>query len=120
MRDPERALAVGGLPESIVDGETGMLAQEPTELVTGECARSWSGPELRERLGAGAERRARTFTWERVGGDLPRRAPTRRRRARAVSCAAGRAGARPLLVRGPWPRWAGARAPVSRAARPGA
>ena len=62
---PSGALAVGGLPESIVDGETGVLAQEPDEL----CRRVREvvdDPDLRERMGEAADRRARTFTWERV------------------------------------------------------
>ena len=62
---PSAALAVGGLPESIVDGETGMLAHEPAELHR-RVREVMERPELRERLGENAERRARTFTWERV------------------------------------------------------
>jgi glycosyltransferase involved in cell wall biosynthesis/O-antigen/teichoic acid export membrane protein len=61
---PSAALAVGGLPESIVDGETGVVANEPEGL----CRRVREvveRPELRERLGNAAERRARSFTWER-------------------------------------------------------
>ena len=61
---PSVALAVGGLTESIVDGETGFLARDDRELV--ERAREVvEDPELRERLGEAAERRARTFTWDR-------------------------------------------------------
>ena len=61
---PSVALAVGGLTESIVDGETGFLARDDRDLV--ERAREVvERPELRERLGAAAERRARTFTWDR-------------------------------------------------------
>ena len=61
---PSAALAVGGLAESIVDGETGVLAHDPEEL----CRRVREvvdDPELRERMGDEAERRARTFTWDR-------------------------------------------------------
>ena len=61
---PSAALAVGGLAESIIDGETGVLAHDPAEL----CRRVREvveRPELRERLGDEAERRSRTFTWER-------------------------------------------------------
>ena len=60
---PSAALRVGGLPESIVDGETGRLADTPRELavaVQGLVA----DPALRDRLGAAAEARARGFTWE--------------------------------------------------------
>jgi glycosyltransferase involved in cell wall biosynthesis len=61
---PSAALAVGGLPESIVDGETGLLARDTRELAQG-VRRLVEDAELRERLGAAAERRARTFTWDR-------------------------------------------------------
>jgi glycosyltransferase involved in cell wall biosynthesis len=61
---PSVALAVGGLTESVVDGETGFLASDDRELV--ERAREVvEQPELRDRLGEAAERRARTFTWDR-------------------------------------------------------
>jgi len=61
---PSAALAVGGLPESIVDGETGLLAHSSDEL--GRRVRELvERPELRERLGDAAERRARGFTWDR-------------------------------------------------------
>jgi glycosyltransferase involved in cell wall biosynthesis len=61
---PSAALAVGGLAESIVDGETGYLAADTTELT--ERARELiANPELRDRFGAAAEERARTFTWDR-------------------------------------------------------
>lgn len=61
---PSAALAVGGLPESIVDGETGVLAHDPDELVR-RVREVIEDPKLRERLGDEAERRARAFTWER-------------------------------------------------------
>jgi glycosyltransferase involved in cell wall biosynthesis len=62
---PSAALAVGGLRESIVDGETGLLATTKAEL-----ARRVKGlledPQERERLGAAARERALTFTWDRT------------------------------------------------------
>ena len=61
---PSAALAVGGLPESIVDGETGLLARDDGELAA-RVRELVERPELRERLGEAAERRARTFTWDR-------------------------------------------------------
>jgi glycosyltransferase involved in cell wall biosynthesis len=61
---PSAALAVGGLPESIVDGETGLLARDTKEL-SDRVRELVERPGLRERLGDAAERRARTFTWER-------------------------------------------------------
>jgi glycosyltransferase involved in cell wall biosynthesis/O-antigen/teichoic acid export membrane protein len=78
---PSAALAVGGLSESIVDGETGILAEQPEEL----CRRVRElveQPELLERLGAAAERRAHEFTWDRPAEQnlaaLRREAGTRR------------------------------------------
>jgi glycosyltransferase involved in cell wall biosynthesis len=62
---PSAALAVGGLRESIVDGETGVLADDIEELVR-RVRELVDRPELVERLGDAAERRARTFTWERT------------------------------------------------------
>jgi len=62
---PSAALAVGGLPESIADGRTGLLASDGPELV--ERVRELvSNPALRERLGAAAKARARGFTWDRT------------------------------------------------------
>jgi glycosyltransferase involved in cell wall biosynthesis len=61
---PSAALAIGGLPESIVDGATGLLA-ESTEQLCEAVRRIVEQPELRQRLGDAAERRARTFTWDR-------------------------------------------------------
>jgi glycosyltransferase involved in cell wall biosynthesis len=61
---PSAALAVGGLSESIVDGETGILAETPEELIR-RVREVIEDPELRERLGDQAEARARSFTWER-------------------------------------------------------
>jgi glycosyltransferase involved in cell wall biosynthesis len=61
---PSAALAVGGLTESIVDGETGFLARDVTEL-TARVRELLDDAELRTRLGEAAEERARSFTWDR-------------------------------------------------------
>ncbi len=62
---PSAALRVGGLPESIVDGETGLLADDGPGLMA--AVRSLvEDPALRARLGAAARERARAFTWERT------------------------------------------------------
>jgi glycosyltransferase involved in cell wall biosynthesis len=61
---PSAALAVGGLTESIVDGETGYLARDVPEL-TERVRGLLDDAGLRERLGQAAERRARSFTWDR-------------------------------------------------------
>ncbi|HEX2015601.1 MAG TPA: glycosyltransferase, partial [Solirubrobacteraceae bacterium] len=60
---PSAALNVGGLPESIVDGQTGLLADTPAELSArvGELIRS---PARRDELGLAAQARARGFSWE--------------------------------------------------------
>jgi glycosyltransferase involved in cell wall biosynthesis len=61
---PSAAIAIGGLPESIVNGETGVLAQDVDELKR-RVRELIQQPELRDRMGSAAERRARTFTWDR-------------------------------------------------------
>src|SRR5204863_1204548 len=60
---PTAALAIGGLAESIVDGQTGVLASTPAELAAA-VAELVRDPARRDRLGAAAEARARGFTWE--------------------------------------------------------
>jgi glycosyltransferase involved in cell wall biosynthesis len=61
---PSAALAVGGLWESVVHGETGFLARDTAELA--EHVRELvEDRALRERFGDAAERRARAFTWDR-------------------------------------------------------
>jgi glycosyltransferase involved in cell wall biosynthesis len=61
---PSAALAVGGLWESVIDGETGFLARDTPELAA-RVRELVERPELRDRFGDAAERRARTFTWDR-------------------------------------------------------
>jgi glycosyltransferase involved in cell wall biosynthesis/O-antigen/teichoic acid export membrane protein len=62
---PSAALRVGGLAESIADGETGVLADTPEELAAKvrELVRDL---ERRDELGAAAEVRARSYTWDRT------------------------------------------------------
>jgi len=60
---PSAAMAVGGLPESIVDGQTGVLADTPQELAH-EVAALVADPQRREELGDAARARARGFTWD--------------------------------------------------------
>jgi glycosyltransferase involved in cell wall biosynthesis/O-antigen/teichoic acid export membrane protein len=62
---PSAALAVGGLPESIADGQTGLLADDVDGLIA-NVKRLVEEPGLRERMGATARERASTFTWERT------------------------------------------------------
>jgi len=78
-RTPSVALAVGGLVESVVDGETGFLARDVAGL-TERVRELIDSPELRERQGAAAEARARSFTWDRSASaflDVLRRAAGR-------------------------------------------
>jgi glycosyltransferase involved in cell wall biosynthesis/O-antigen/teichoic acid export membrane protein len=60
---PSGALRVGGLAESVVDGETGVLAETPGELAT-KVSALIAAPQRRDELGAAAKARARGFTWE--------------------------------------------------------
>ena len=81
---PSAALAVGGLPESIVDGETGVLADDPAELaarVRGlvERPRAARTPGRRRR-GAGALVHVGAHR-----GGQPRGARARRRRGSRVA-----------------------------------
>jgi glycosyltransferase involved in cell wall biosynthesis/O-antigen/teichoic acid export membrane protein len=84
---PSAALRVGGLPESIIDGETGLLADD-AHVLAAHVRRLVEDRELRERLGAAASARARTFTWERTAADtlsvLEGAVAERRRPLRAV------------------------------------
>jgi glycosyltransferase involved in cell wall biosynthesis/O-antigen/teichoic acid export membrane protein len=60
---PSAALSVGGLNESIVDGETGILADDPAELAA-RVGELMSDRARVDELGAAARARARGFTWE--------------------------------------------------------
>ena len=60
---PSAALRVGGLPESILDGQTGLLADSTPELATGVAALC-ADPGRRRALGEAAHARARGFTWD--------------------------------------------------------
>lgn len=60
---PSAALRVGGLPESIVDGETGILADTPQEL-SREVAALMHDDERRAAYGEAARSRAHGFTWD--------------------------------------------------------
>jgi O-antigen/teichoic acid export membrane protein len=60
---PSAAMAVGGLPESIVDEQTGLLADTPRELAEKVHALV-ADPKRRDELGDAARARARGFTWD--------------------------------------------------------
>jgi glycosyltransferase involved in cell wall biosynthesis/O-antigen/teichoic acid export membrane protein len=65
---PSAALRVGGLPEAIVDGETGALSDTVPEQ-TERVRELVEDDGLRRRLGAAALERARGFTWERTAAE---------------------------------------------------
>jgi glycosyltransferase involved in cell wall biosynthesis/O-antigen/teichoic acid export membrane protein len=60
---PTAALRVGGLAEAIVDGQTGVLADTPQELVE-QVSNLVEAPERLEAMGTAAFSRARGFTWD--------------------------------------------------------
>jgi glycosyltransferase involved in cell wall biosynthesis len=66
---PTAALRVGGLAEAIVDGETGVLADDVPAL-TARVREILGSTGLRDEIGAAAARRARSFTWERAAREI--------------------------------------------------
>jgi glycosyltransferase involved in cell wall biosynthesis/O-antigen/teichoic acid export membrane protein len=60
---PTAAMRVGGLGEAIVDGQTGLLADEPAELVA-RVRELVADPEARAAMGEAARARALGFTWD--------------------------------------------------------
>ncbi len=62
---PSAALRIGGLPESVVDGETGLLADDGPGL-TAAVQRLVADDDLRTGMGEAARSRAAGFTWERT------------------------------------------------------
>ena len=79
---PSAALAVGGLRESIVNGQTGLLSQTPEEM-TDKVRLLLSDHELRTRLGEAARERALKFTWDRTAATTLEVVQQRVARARA-------------------------------------
>ena len=83
---PSAALRVGGLEESIVDEQTGVLADTPQELAE-RVAGLVAVPVRRDELGAAAQARARGFTWDHTAQQnlavLERAAETERPSVRA-------------------------------------
>lgn len=59
---PTAALSVGGLKESVVDGETGILAEDYESLLE-RTRRILEDPEELSRLSSAALERSRMFTW---------------------------------------------------------
>ena len=89
---PSVAMAVGGLPESIADGETGLLARSPAELVE-KTRLILDDAELRDGLGERARERVHEFTWERTAeSNLEVLEDERHTQAERVSVMRGLAG----------------------------
>jgi glycosyltransferase involved in cell wall biosynthesis len=55
--------SAGGVQESLVDGETGLLADDEADF-THALGRLLDDPALRDQLGVAADKHARSFTWE--------------------------------------------------------
>src|SRR3954470_4020091 len=87
---PSAALRVGGLPESIVDGETGLLADDGPGL-TAAVRRLVSDEALRARMGEAARARAAELTWEQTARESLEQleAAARRERPRLREAIAG-------------------------------
>lgn len=71
---PTLATTVGGMPEVVVDGETGFLVppDSPVELAD-RLRRLLADKELRLRMGVAGRRRVEShFTWERVASEATR------------------------------------------------
>jgi glycosyltransferase involved in cell wall biosynthesis/O-antigen/teichoic acid export membrane protein len=62
-RTPTAAMRVGGLAEAIVDGQTGILADDPQELVD-RVRDVVADPPRLEALSDAALERSKTFTWD--------------------------------------------------------
>ena len=61
---PVIAHAIGGVPEAVIDGETGLLvAPGDQAALTAAFGRLLGDPELRRRLGEAGRARARAHTW---------------------------------------------------------
>jgi glycosyltransferase involved in cell wall biosynthesis len=60
---PTAALAIGGLPESIDDGRTGLLARDSVDLAA-KVRSIVLDPSLRDSLGSAALERAADFSWD--------------------------------------------------------
>jgi 2-deoxystreptamine N-acetyl-D-glucosaminyltransferase/2-deoxystreptamine glucosyltransferase len=85
---PVVASAVGGIPEVVRDGETGLLVP-PGDVgaLAGVLDRLAADPELRARLAEGARVRARGYAWPRLAREVA--AVYRRVRSEGAPAGAG-------------------------------
>jgi predicted O-methyltransferase YrrM len=91
---PTVALAIGGLPESIDDGRTGLLAQDAEEMA-GKLGQLLGDPELRDRLGEAAFERAREFNWDATARATLALLQREHARSAVVAAGAGNGARRP-------------------------
>jgi len=62
---PVIAHAIGGVPEAVIDGETGLLVPpDDSAALTAAFSRLIHDPELRRRFGSAGQRRALSHTWD--------------------------------------------------------
>ena len=68
---PVVAHGIGGVPEAVIDGESGLLVppDDPAAL-TAAFARLINDPELRRKLGAAGQARALSHTWDAAAAKL--------------------------------------------------
>ncbi len=59
--------SAGGLNDSVIDGETGLLAEDGVAALTACVKRLLDHPQLRSELGDNASSRAEQFTWTQTG-----------------------------------------------------
>jgi glycosyltransferase involved in cell wall biosynthesis len=70
---PVIASRTGGLPEIVLDGQTGILIEPENEQVLGESIiRIAHDPELRHRLGSAGRQRSLRFSWDRATDNMLR------------------------------------------------
>jgi glycosyltransferase involved in cell wall biosynthesis/SAM-dependent methyltransferase len=70
MGTPTLAVEAPGVRDAVVEGVTGVLVKAPENVLPAALAKAWvdlsSDPQLRERLGSAAQRRATDYSWGRA------------------------------------------------------
>src|SRR6185437_9994060 len=72
---PSVATAIGGVPDAVLDDETGLLVPPSIEDIAGAITRLTEDTDTRSILAAGASAHARALSWERCAAEtygLPR------------------------------------------------
>lgn len=78
---PSIASDIGGVPDAVLAGESGLLVQPRIDMITSLIQQMAEDSDLRARLAAGARAHARDLSWERCAAEtyrLPRPHPTAR------------------------------------------